>query len=179
MSCSVCLDDMDMLDFNDPREKTDTCFKLQCGHAYHTTCIINYLSNSNRSCLHCNEIKTPAEELTVTGLARKLTGTLNRHPEVRYLKAEVAEATNEYKTATKELKAEINEYIKRRIAETHIREKRAYMKSAESAVKAKQREIARELGQEYVGAVEQIANRRFRSRWKFWSLNHPLFGMRL
>jgi hypothetical protein len=168
-----------MLDFNDPRQKTDTCFKLECGHAYHTACIIRYLSNSNHSCLHCNEIKTPAEELTIAGLARKLSGALSRHPEVRYLKAEVNEATNEYKNAIKELKTEINQYIKRRIAETNLREKRAYMKSAENAVKAKQREIAKEMGREYVGAIEQLSNRRFRSRWKFWSLLHPRFGMRL
>ncbi len=175
----MCLDDMDMRDFNDPREKTDTCFKLECGHAYHTACIIRYLSNSNHSCLHCNEIKTPAEELTVAGLARKLAAILGRDPEVRYLKAELNEATAEYKTATKELKTEINEYIKRRISETNLREKRAYMKSVGSAVKAKQREVAKSMGREYVGAVEQFSTLRFRSRWKFWALLHPHFGMRL
>lgn len=177
--CSVCLDEMDMLEFNDPREKTDTCFKLNCGHAYHTACIIRYLSNSNHSCLHCNEIKTPTQELNIVGLAAKLKAKISRHPEVQFLKREMDEAYSEYSQSVKMMKAEVKEFIKKRIAETRIREKREYWQSAERAVKSKQREVARSMGREYIGALVEIDQRFRRRRWAFWSHVHPHFGMRL
>lgn len=177
--CSVCLDEMDMLEFNDPREKTDTCFKLNCGHAYHTACIIRYLSNSNHSCLHCNEVKTPIRELNVVGLAASLRAKISRHPEVQFLKREMNEAYAEYAESIKSLKAEIKQLIKTRIAETCIKEKRDYWQAAERAVNTKQREIARTMGREYIGALVETDQRYRRRRWKFWALIHPHFGMRL
>lgn len=177
--CSVCLDEMDMLDFNDPREKTDTCFKLECGHAYHTACIIRYLSHSNHSCLHCNEIKTPIQQLNIVGVAARLRAKITRHPAIQYLKHEMDEAYSEYSQSVKKLKAEIKQYVKTRIAETRIKEKRDYWQSAERAVKSKQREIARTMGREYIGALVEMNQRFHRRRWALWSLVHPHFGMRL
>lgn len=170
---------MDMLEFNDPREKTDTCFKLNCGHAYHTACIIRYLSNSNHSCLHCNETKTAAQELNIVGLAAKLKAKVSRHPEVQFLKREMDEAYSEYSQSVKTLKAEVKEFIKMRIAETRIKEKRDYWQAAERAVKSKQREIARAMGREYIGALVESERHRYRRRWGFWSTIHPYFGIRL
>ena len=177
--CSVCLDEMDMLEFNDPREKTDTCFKLNCGHAYHTACIIRYLSSSNHSCLHCNETKTPAQELNAIGLAAKLKAKLSRNPEVQFLRHEMDESYNEYTQTVRALKAEIKQYVKGRVAELRVKEKRDYWQAAERAVKSKQREIARAMGREYIGALVESDRHRYRRRWGFWSTIHPYFGMRL
>jgi len=38
MTCNICYENMDMLEYNDPNESTLTCFKLECGHSYHTKC---------------------------------------------------------------------------------------------------------------------------------------------
>ena len=59
MSCVICFGDMDMQEYGDERSHTETCRKLRCGHAYHTDCIIEFLSHSNHRCPACNEYKTP------------------------------------------------------------------------------------------------------------------------
>lgn len=178
MTCSVCLDAMDMLDFNDPAAKTESCFKLECGHAYHTSCIIGYLSHSNRSCLRCNAILLPGAELTYRGLRAKLRSELARRPELKPVRSESNAALKEYKDTVKALKAEVLEFINQRISETKLREKRSYWNKTESSLKAATRTIAKGMGPQYVGAIAQEINP-YRRNWRFYRELHPYFGTRL
>ena len=179
MTCSVCLDAMDMIEFEDPRDKTETCFKLECGHAYHTACIIRFLSNSNHSCLHCNGQKTPGEELTIKGLREKLRREISRRPEIREIREEYNLAHIEYSSSVKALKSEISEYVKRRISETKLIEKRNYWQKTETTLKAEGRKLARGMGPRYVGAALDVSNfyRCYQGRWKHYRELHPRFGM--
>ena len=66
--CPICLEDMDMTSFNDSRLSTSTCYKLECGHSFHTKCIIGCLSIDRKKCPSCNDRKNPSTELTLQGL---------------------------------------------------------------------------------------------------------------
>lgn len=46
-TCVICLDDIS--------ENQDT-FEIECGHKYHTSCIINWFRNGSKSCPLCNDI---------------------------------------------------------------------------------------------------------------------------
>ena len=86
---------MDLEDYNDPQSSTDTCFKLECGHAYHTRCIFRYMRETDYECLHCNVRRTPREELEMTGLIAQTIEDMRSDPELRRLRREVEEAFTE------------------------------------------------------------------------------------
>lgn len=94
-TCCVCQEDMDLEEYNDPRPNTETCFKLECGHAYHTRCIFRYMRETEYECLHCNVRRTPREELEMTGLVAQTIEDLRSDPELRRLRREVEEAFTE------------------------------------------------------------------------------------
>lgn len=95
-TCCVCQDEMEMEDFNDPRQSTNACFKLACGHAYHTQCIFQYMAETDYQCLHCNSHRTPREEIELTGLIAQTIEELRGDPELRRLRSEVDEAMTEF-----------------------------------------------------------------------------------
>lgn len=103
-TCCVCQDDMDMEEFNDARATTDTCFKLECGHAYHTRCIFQYMRETEYECLHCNVRRTPREEIELTGLIAQTIEDLRGDPEIRRLREEVEEGLREFKAVQMEVK---------------------------------------------------------------------------
>lgn len=103
-TCCVCQDDMDMEEFNDTRATTDTCFKLECGHAYHTRCIFQYMRETDYECLHCNVHRTPREEIEMTGLIAQTIEDLRSDPELRRLRQEAEEAIREFKAVQTEVK---------------------------------------------------------------------------
>lgn len=103
-TCCVCQDEMDMEEFNDTRPATDTCFKLECGHAYHTRCIFQYMRETEYECLHCNIRRTPREELEMTGLIAQTIEDLRSDPEIRRLRREAEEAITEFKAVRTEVK---------------------------------------------------------------------------
>ena len=175
MTCSVCLDAMDMLEFQDPSAKTESCFKLECGHAYHTACIIRYLSHSNRSCLRCNAIQLPGVELTYRGLRTKLRIELARRPELKPIRDETKAALKEYKETVTALKSEVREFIDRRISETKLLEKRSYWKKSEATMKVASREAAKGMGPQYLGAIADVK----RNDWGYYRELHPRFGRHL
>lgn len=103
-TCCVCQDAMDMEDYNDERPSTETCFKLECGHAFHTRCIFQYLRETEYECLHCNVRRTPREEIELTGYIAQALEDLRADPEVRRLRREVEEAVAEFRAARDEVK---------------------------------------------------------------------------
>ena len=85
-----------MVDYQDARASTDTCFKLDCGHAYHTKCIFQYMRESEYECLQCNTRRTPREEIELTGLIAQTIEDLRSDPEIRRLRQEVEQAMVEF-----------------------------------------------------------------------------------
>jgi hypothetical protein len=95
---------MDMEDYNDERPSTETCYKLDCGHAFHTRCIFQYLRETEYECIQCNVRRSPREEIELTGYIAQALEDLRADPEIRRLRREVDEAVTEFKAAREEVK---------------------------------------------------------------------------
>ncbi len=160
--CVICFEGMDMKSFEDERENTGTCFKLECGHAYHTRCIIQCLSHMHQKCPNCNKTKTPKQELTREGLVKKLVAELRRDDDIKFLMNEYHEIREELNEANAQLKKDIKEYVEKRRIELNIIEKKSYFLSCLAKIQGKARAIAKTKGPEYVGAISA------QSRYRFW-----------
>ena len=93
-----------MEEFNDERQSTDTCYKLECGHAYHTPCIFRYMRETEYQCLQCNVRRTPHEEIELTGYIAQALEELRGDPEIRQRRREVDEAMAEFTAVRLEVK---------------------------------------------------------------------------
>lgn len=100
-----------MEEFQDPRESTPTCVKLECHHAYHTRCAITYLKRSNFDCIMCNRHKEPREQLEDEQLALNTFAVVKRDPAYRELKRETLVTFKAYTTAKKAVKKEVNDFL--------------------------------------------------------------------
>ena len=109
--CSVCQQEMDLEEFQDTRESTATCVKLECGHAYHTRCAISYLKRTNFDCILCNRHKEPHERLEEEELALNTFAVVKREPAFRNLKREALGKYKAYKEAKKVFQKEVNEFL--------------------------------------------------------------------
>ena len=109
--CSVCMQEMDMEEFQDPRESTPTCVKLECHHAYHTKCAITYLKRTNFDCIMCNRHKEPLERLEEEQLALNTFAVVKRDPGYRELKREALVKFKAYTEAKKAAKKEVDEFL--------------------------------------------------------------------
>jgi hypothetical protein len=154
--CPLCFEGMDMLGYQDERQNTTECYKLDCGHAYHTGCIISCLTQMNRKCPQCNADKDPSKELTREALASKLIREVKRDERVKFLLGEFKEIREEYSE-------DIKEYGEKRAAELCVPEKSKYLMDSHKEIQSTARRIAREKGIEYVGALKDVVNRR--NRW--------------
>lgn len=103
--CPICYSPMDMMLYADTRENTPTCFKLQCGHAYHTKCIIEFLSLLHKKCPQCNMDKTKESECQMLGAtAKKIMNDLKQDEVTRLLLQEYKASKGEYDEAYSDLK---------------------------------------------------------------------------
>jgi len=168
---------MDMREFQDERASTETCFKLECGHAFHTKCIIQFLTRSNHKCPACNEHKTPEQQLERSGMIHILLKKIKRDERFRLAKAEYIVASKEYKQVLSQLKKETDEWVKKRSAELKFPEIRKYWKSSVSGVRSTAKEIASEKGFQYVGAVK--AQDRKPGMYRMKLVDYVLFGTNL
>lgn len=162
--CPICFDDMDMLGFNDTNLQTATCFKLECGHAYHTACIIKCLSHAEKKCPQCNGNKDPAIELSRDGLIRQKLKILKRDPGIPDAIKEVAVSLDQYKEVIKQLKQDIRNYIDKRTIELLVPEKKQYMQNCLRNVVTKLRQAAISRGPVFLGALNVPAQ-----GWRQWS----------
>jgi hypothetical protein len=174
MACPICFDDMDMIEYNDEREGTATCFKLGCGHAFHTKCIIDVLSKTQHTCPSCNKHKGPAEQIERCGVIANLLKTVKKDERVKIARAEYAVATAEYVDVIAKLRSEARAWIQEKAKELNVLEHRKYWKSTISAVKRAARDVASEKGVKYTGAME--AEDRVNRRWGLRVSEVCLFG---
>ena len=151
--CVICFDGMDMKSFEDHREHTETCIKLECGHAYHTRCIIRCLSEMNRKCPNCNKEKNARQDLTREGLTKQFMREIRRDSDVKFLVKELTEIREELHETNVQLKKDVTEYFEKRKIELNFLEKRNYLIHCLSKIQGKTKSLAREKGPEYVGAL--------------------------
>ena len=192
MTCPMCYEDMDMREFKDQRNGTETCHKLECGHAFHTKCIIEFLTKTESKCPCCNNHKTAEQKLTEAVLSKKLLGEIKRSTQFKAAKEEVVEAREEYIRVTKQLKDEARAWITNRAIELKLHENKKYYFSSVSACKAATNEVSKTLGSKHVGALlkyvsdDMIHRTTFeeflfgrQNRWKAYRFKYPRFSMRL
>ena len=194
MTCPICFDEMDMREYKDEADGTDTCHKLECGHAYHTKCIINFLTKTRQACPNCNKVKPPEQQLGIEGLMRTTLLAVKRDPRVKLARQEYETGKEEYKQAIKQLEKEGREWLSKRADELKIKEYKSYYHSSASAVMSSAREVAREMGPKYIAAVN--SDRTANNRWgpsiarkvifganppgyRDWRLRHPRIWIRL
>ena len=151
--CVICFDGMDMRSFEDARDNTETCIKLECGHAYHTRCIIRCLSEMNRKCPNCNKEKNARHDLTREGLTKQFMSEIKKDTDIKFLVKELAEIKEELHETNVQLKKDVTEYFEKRKIELNFSEKRNYLIHCLSKIQRKTRSLAREKGPEYVGAL--------------------------
>jgi len=166
-TCILCFEDMDMMSFRDERVQTPSCIKLECNHAYHTKCIIRCLTVSNLGCPTCNKHKTPAQELTREGLAKKLIGELKKDDEIKFLITEFKESASEYKDTISLLKKDIKQFISKRNDELQLSEKRKYMLECLTKIQSTAKTVSKIKGPQYTGALNLRYTGRYRRGTSF------------
>jgi hypothetical protein len=189
MSCAICWDAMDMEEYNDEHDSTETCFKLECGHAFHTKCIILVLQKTKHSCPSCNKEKPPAEALEIVGLASKFFKQALRDPEVSALRKEFNLATTEYKNILKKHRKACREIVQKLTEEMNLIDYRSYYLKSLETLKREVKSKVEEMGPKYIGAalfkkerwdaplIESLLIPGYRQfRWRFYQLKYPRFS---
>ena len=172
MTCPVCCEDMDMEEYDDRRETTETCFKLECGHAFHTKCIIDVLSRTNHKCPSCNKHKS-SQQVNPRLLE------LKKDERIKLTIAEYYDAKKEYKAKLGQLKRETIEWAKNRAQELLLTEHKSYYLRSKTAVISVSKQVATEKGRKYIAAFrgeldsyKKIVYGNSRT-WGEWRLSHP------
>ena len=154
--CAVCFEEMDMLTYDDPRESTSTCFKLECKHSYHTKCIIQTLQKTTHECPQCNKHKTPEEILCMEGLISQVFTSVKNDKEMKQLYKENKEAEKDLSAALKNITQEATEFIKQKKEEYGINSKKARHRSSMRRISRKFISICRSRGPLYEGACNNV-----------------------
>jgi len=175
MTCPICYENMDMKEYDDAAEGTDTCHKLECGHAFHTKCIILVLTKTRHACPSCNKNKPPEKQLEIEGLIRTTLLAVKRDPRVKAVREEFETGKEEYKQVLRQLQEESREWITKRAEELNIKEYRSYYYSSASAVMVTARKVAREMGPKFIAAIN--SDRRPNNRWGASISKRTIFGV--
>jgi hypothetical protein len=179
---------MDMEEYNDPRQGTETCFKLECNHSFHTKCIMMCLLKSKHACPTCNTEKTPLEKLEIDGLARKLCSEAMRSPEIRPIQKEFIEALKTYTDVLREHKEQSRRAVEQLAIDLKVNENRNYFLTTFEVLRRKIKQHVSELGPKYIAAslvrrrhwepplIDSLLLRgHLQNRWRFNRLKYPRF----
>ena len=151
--CPICLIEMDMISFEDPRDHTETCIQLECKHAFHTRCIIQTLGVINKKCPCCNPEKDASTELKREGLVRELIRKVKKNDEVSILLKEVEESIKENRETLKILTNDIKAFIEKRKTELEFDKKRSYLLKCLANVRRVTIKIGKKTDPAIVGAL--------------------------
>jgi hypothetical protein len=173
--CPICLEDMDMIHYNDERESTSSCFKMNCGHAYHTKCIITCLSIEGKKCPQCNDKKSASQELSIEGLKKKYLAEIKRDKDIQFLMNELSLSDQEYSEARRQLKKDIQEFINKRKVELGMDVKRDYVLECLKRIRNDSKTIAKQKGPEYVASLVPDEGR-YRRSWGGTLFERHFFG---
>jgi hypothetical protein len=198
MSCPICFEDMDMKEFKDENEGTVTCHKLECGHAYHTKCIVNFLTKTQQACPSCNKHKTPEQILELQGILVETMKEVVKDPRIKFLKKDFKETKDEYLKLLTQIKKEAKEWAANRAKELAIDKYREHHRKSRVNLLNTAREVASEMGKKYVAALyttvfKDQGNRRNyqgylivetalygKESWRYvWTLKNPSVYFRL
>lgn len=149
-TCIICYDRMDMQEYGDDRENTELSIKLRCGHSFHTRCIVDCLSQIDRKCPQCMNVKDPP---TTEQINAKLRSEIKKTPAIKELLDELEETTKEYQEDILNLKKEVSEYAKRRVLELGLDKKRSHMLTCLRKIQTKAKNVAKSKGLKYVEAL--------------------------
>lgn len=174
--CAICFEQMDMLTYQDQRESTSTCFKLECEHSFHTKCIIECLQKTHSKCPHCNSYKTPEEMLTMEGTIAKLLTEASRGRQLREELNEFKTYKEELSSKIKQIKKETAEFVKKRKEELMIAEARKKLTSSMRKVNTKLAKICMEKGPMYYGAYKNTPH--WRRDKLIFSKSYTIFRLR-
>jgi len=158
---------MDMREYQDEQQSTQTCFKLECGHAYHTACIVSFLTQTETKCPCCNNHRTVKKELSREVIIKKLCKEIRNSEPVKHCKTEFIEAQKEYKTILKQLRDEAHTWIRQRASELRLPEIRSYFLQCTNACKTELWNVARLKGASHVGALQSIVEQNYHRRNRY------------
>jgi hypothetical protein len=176
MSCPICYEDMDMKEYQDEREGTETSFKLECGHAFHTKCIVSFLTKSESKCPCCNTRTTPEKKLDYEALKRKKLSEIKNADSVKILLSEHNEAKKDLKEVLRQLREETREWVANRAVELNVLKYREYFVQAVADTRSEARRVARVMSPGHLEALNSVANGVHRNYWHYDALNMFLFG---
>ena len=184
MPCPICFDVMDMNEFEDERASTLTCYKLECGHAYHTACVMGFLTNTNRKCPQCNSQQDQKDPITVVK-TRKLVLEIKRNPDVKNALLEFKTAKESLLQKNKQLRKDVIEFAKNRCKELDFKEHVNYFKKSMSEARKLIVASSKKMGDKHFGAL-LISKAdwdgqtflyqtffKFRGRWQIQRLKSP------
>lgn len=126
-TCTICFDEMDMNAYQDDRESTSTCFKLECNHAFHTKCIIECLQKTRHKCPSCNQEKTFSETLNREGIFQELIDDIKKAEPVREKLQEYSIAKRELDETVKAIQQEVKDFANQRKLEHKYIDKKRYV----------------------------------------------------
>jgi hypothetical protein len=191
-TCAICFEEMDMKAYDDEHASTQTCFKLQCNHAFHTKCIVECLQKTNHNCPSCNKHKTLQEELTKEGLICQLFDEVKKEKSVRDAMQEFTNAKRELVETLKTLKEDTAKYVEERTKELKFKEKQRYVFKCLSSAKAAAIEESKQKGPMYRAVINESTSTRARIRYSFerllignqnsyimYRLKHPYMSFRV
>lgn len=143
---------MDMSFYQDPREQTSTCFKLECDHAYHTKCIVSCLQRTHSKCPLCNSHKTPQQVVTMEGLIAEVFNDVRKKKELRTELRKYKDCKRELEATIKTIKQDVKEFVEKRKNELELNEKKKQFGLSMRSVKLKFAKICKQRGPLYSGA---------------------------
>ena len=156
-TCAVCQEAMDMQEFNDTREKTESCYKLECKHAYHTKCVIDFLKRTSFDCITCNRHKLPREEIRKEGIARQCLEDVHNSKKIRKLRRELKQLNTELRKSYNVQKRKITKIVKEIARESNIPKLRSKLKAKQQKIIKTVKKMMLKKSPQYAGSLYYLS----------------------